>query len=232
MRAVGPGYALCVRPSAHDTAGGRLPGRTSLPTRPRLVYDVAGAVVLAAVYRATHSDGWQLLTMFFLVWVVPRVLTRVGERRGWAFSGRPHRVPSWRAGVAGAVFAIAWTVLILFRTWNPQLGPWFWFWVLFTPILEAVLLFVRVDIARYGGKPAPPPPSPARVLRASVLAGIATVPMIFLIMRYAGAGETVSVSLVTGVICGGIAFCISLFGLRDAAARDDDPDRAEDAAAR
>jgi hypothetical protein len=51
--------------------------------------------------------------------------------------------------------------------------------MLFTPILEAMLLFVRVDIARYGGKPPPPPPSRPRVLRASALAGIATVPMIF-----------------------------------------------------
>jgi hypothetical protein len=213
LHCVGAGYRAVVRRSAHDTNGSRSLGML-LPTRPRLVYDVVGAVALGVVYRVTHSDGWQLVAMFLLVWGVPRMMARVGERLGWTPSMRPDRVPSWRAFVAGAVFAVAWAVLILFRTWNPDLGPWFWFWILFTPIVEAFLLFVRVDIRRYGGKEAPPPPSLARVLHASVLGGLSTVPMIFLIVRYMGPGETVPLSLVTAISCGAVVFCISFFGQR------------------
>lgn len=131
---------------------------------------------------------------------------RIGASRGRAHPDRVTRTPSWRAWAVTGIFFVSWgTATYFIPSWG--LGSGFWAWLMLYPTIELMSAASRRDIARYGGKAE----SEYRLFRGSLIAGLATAPVIFVIAWLQPPGDSLRNAALAAAACGCIVFLVSLF---------------------
>jgi hypothetical protein len=170
-------------------------------TRGRLTAFVVGLALLVGVWRTTHSDGFQTVTLLALVFVVSPAIYRYRAGRGDE-DKRPDRTASWRAYAIWFSFIVGWGAATWFL---PGLGPWGWWWLVLIPSLEVFFRASKVDIEKRGGRPMREP----KLVRASAVAGAATAPTVFLII-YLFDHPALKETVTTAIGCGIAVFLSSL----------------------
>jgi hypothetical protein len=174
-----------------------------LPRRLRWVFFAASSVVLGASYAATSSEGVQVLALLALTFgVYPAATRALGERSEYAKVARDLSAPR-RVMAVSLAFLLLWGALIYVAAPELELGPWFWWWVVFCPWMEVHVLLAEGQLLRSGGAGW----KPARPLRDSLLAGPLTAAVIAVITSLQGArlGE----ALLTGLLCAGVVLALA-----------------------
>lgn len=154
-------------------------GHNARPPRlVRLAFFGVGLVVLGATYAATDSEGLQLLALFVLIFgVLPALDRRFGAVDDYTKAVQERNVPFSVVALSLAL-GIAWAALVLIVVPELGLGPAFWLWVVMWPWIEVVAFLGERRLRRDGGAHTW---QPARPLRDSAFAGLATAPCIFAI---------------------------------------------------
>jgi hypothetical protein len=177
--------------------GGPIPN-----TRGRFTAFAVGLALLVGVWRTTHSEDSQAVTLLALVFVVSPAMYRYRARRG-DVDKRPDRTPSWRAYAIWLSFIVSWGA----ATWFiPSLGPWGWWWLVLIPSLEVFIRASKADIEKRGGQPIGEP----KLVRWSAIAGAATAPIVFLIIYPFDRHPAFRETALTAVGCGIAVFVSSL----------------------
>lgn len=124
------------------------PGR--VPRSVRLSFFVASLSIVAGVYRATGSEGLQILALYAMVFLVfpllGRRFARVDEHSDALVEHRPPiRTLAW-----SFVLGIAWGSLVLALAPYLALGPWFWWLMAVWPWLEIDTYLAERSLRRVG----------------------------------------------------------------------------------
>lgn len=196
-----------------SSEGLRLPGHLLL------AYFAFSLAALAGVALATESEGYGTLLMFVLVFgVLPALERRFGvpiEYTGVSGDVKPPPRAAARMWGLSLAFLVPWGALTYFVV-PESLGAWFLFWLMLGPWLGVQGYVTKRELRRHGAHEW----RPVRMLRDSALGGVATVPAIFAIMLWDGAG--VGEALATGVVCGFIVFVLVVTMTRLYGARPED----------
>jgi hypothetical protein len=159
--------------------------------------------VLGGTYAATGSEGAQVLALFVLTFgLLPAASRRFGESSDLLEASRSRNVP-WRVVAMSLAFLVLWGAVIFVAAPDLGLGPWFWWWAVMWPGLEIYTYLAERRLHQGGGAESW---KPSRPFRDSVLAGLATVPVIVVITVVQG--FEVGEALLTGLLCGCIVFVL------------------------
>ncbi len=168
------------------------------PRSVRLAFFGVGLVVLAATYAATESEALQLLALFVLIFgVLPALGRRFGAVDDYTKAIQERNVP-FSVVALSLAFAIAWATLVFVAVPELGLGPAFWFWVVIWPWAEVLAFLGERRLHRDGGAHTW---QPARPLRDSAFAGLATAPCILVItlLQDFDVGEAVATAIACAV---------------------------------
>jgi hypothetical protein len=180
-----------------------------MPREVRFAVFAIGLVALAGSYVATQSEGVQQLVVLTLIFLLVPVATRkfgVEARRSTRLLQEELNAPLRVLALTALIFA-PWIVFILVIG-DLGLGDWFWMWALLMPFGEIHLRLAERDLQRTGGKDWPK----IRPVRDPLIAGLITLPLITLLLLLDG--ESVTGSLLGGLLCGAIVFGISAAHMR------------------
>jgi hypothetical protein len=180
-----------------------------LPRKVRFAVFVIGLVALAGSYVATQSEGLQQLVVLALIFFLVPVATRmfaVEARRSTKLLQEELNPPLRVLALLALLFA-PWILFILVIG-DLGLGDWFWMWALLMPFGEIHQRLAERDLQRTGGKDWPK----IRPVHDALIAGLITLPLITLVLLLDG--ESVTGSLLNGLLCGAIVVGISAAHMR------------------
>jgi len=169
----------------------------------RLVFFPGGLAALGVTYTLTGSEELQVVAMFALIFgVLPGVSRRFDRHDEYTEAVQDRNAP-FSVLAFSVTFAVSWGLLVFLIPPELGLGPWFWWWAVVWPWLEVHLYLGERHLRRGGGEAW----KPARPLRDSALAGVATAGAIVVITLLQDA--TLSEALATAAACGAIVFTIT-----------------------
>jgi hypothetical protein len=179
-------------------------GDRALPYGLRWGLFAFGLVALGGTYAATGSEAAQVLVLFALAFGIYPAMTRAFGRSDALTELARDRTAPVGVVARSLLFFVLWAALIFVAAPDLGLGPWFWWWVVMWPWLEVYIYLAERRLRRDGGGSSW---KPIRPLRDTVVAGLATAPVIAVIALFEGLG--VGEALLTGFLCGCIVFLIA-----------------------
>ena len=168
-----------------------------------MTFFAVGSALLGATYAMTGSEDLQVAVLFALVFVVlPALSRRFGVQDAYMQVLEERKAPIGVL-VLSLVFLIGWGALVFVAVPDFRLGPWFSLWVLMWPWLEVFSLLAEARLDREGADNW----KPVRPLRDCGAAGLATAPLITMLMLL---NDTpLGDAAATGLACGVIVFVIA-----------------------
>lgn len=175
-----------------------------LPSNVRFALFTVGLLALGGSYVATESDGVQMVVAIGLIFCVgPVVRRRFGVEVAAPHSKlRQERETPLRLLALPTLLIAPWFAFV-FIAGDLGLGDLFWMWALLLPFVEIHTRLAEFEFQRTRGENWRKP----RPLRDTLIAGSATFSLITLLVLLDG--ESVTASLLGGLVCGVIVLGMS-----------------------
>lgn len=161
------------------------------------MFFVVGLVVLGGTYATTESEALQVVAVFALIFGVHPALSRLFAGPDEHLQAVQNRNMPFSVLTLSLAFAVAWGAVVILATSELGLGPWFGFWAVIWPWAEVLAYLGERSLRRDGAEAW----QPARPLRDSALAGLATAPCIIAIMLLPDSSARAE-AIATGLACG------------------------------